>query len=108
MTVENAKKMFAAEISEFLADEFLRHCEQKRYLKFGAIEGALKTFMVLDSDLQVQLMASDLSIEDAKQIIHESIIDSQISKFLDALSDAEKQKVLADAKAYKGKVSQKT
>ena len=49
MMEKNSKKMFSAEISEGIADEFLRHCEDRRYLKWGAIEGALRLFMALAS-----------------------------------------------------------
>ena len=85
--MENAKKMFSAEISEGVADEFLRHCEQRRYLKFGAIEGALKGFMVLPPELQVAIMSAD---EDADiyAILMEGLVDAEIARELDQLGPA--------------------
>ena len=97
--MENAKKMFSAEISEGIADEFLRHCENRRYLKWGAIEAALRCFMVLPPELQVAIMSAEENVN-VYAILTEGLVDAEIVRELDQLGPAADEflKLLKQAK----------
>jgi hypothetical protein len=97
--------MFGAEISDTLADEFLQHCEQKRYLKFGAIEGALRAFMALPAELQVRLMSNKFT-GNIYQLLVEGLVDVELAREL-AKMGSDKQEFLALVRQAKAKVSRK-
>jgi hypothetical protein len=67
-----------------VADKFLRHCEERRYLKFGAIEGSLRVFMALPPEIQVCVMSAN-GCNDIYQCLVKGLLDVELRKELEKL-----------------------
>lgn len=86
------QKSFNVDIDEKISDAFSAQVEQQGYVKYRAIEGALRVFMSLPLELQSQFISND--IDDVYTTLVRGLVDAEIQKHLDELGPA-KEKFLA-------------
>lgn len=69
---EPGQKNFSGNINEPLSDKFTQQAEDRGYTKYRAIEGALRCWLALPSDIQVKLM----ELKNSELLTMDEIIDS--------------------------------
>ena len=75
------------------------------------VGGAMLVWMALEPDLRHRAREFSIkpnirnSVEKMKKILRQSIVNVEIQRFLDTLSDKQRAQLLADMKASKGKLS---
>ena len=99
------KRSFNVDVGEKLSDAFSAQVNDRGYTKYRAIEGALRAFMALPAELQVQLMSND--IQDVSKVLVEHLLDAETLKFLESLSPKSRQMTLEKLKEARAEVSRK-
>ena len=99
------RKSFGGEVSEKLADAFIEYCDQRGLTKYRAIEGALRAFMALPPEVQVELMSNN--DKNALEILTTAFRDADAEDFLRSLKPADRTKVISLAKQAQKIASQK-
>ena len=96
------KKSFSVDVDEELSDAFTGQVDVRGYTKYRAIEGALRVFMALPPELQVELMGNFKDLTKVSELISNFYRDSDVKEFLNSLKPEDRNKVLSIAKqAYK-------
>lgn len=90
------KKPFTVDINEKVSDAFSAQVEQRGFTKYRAIEGALRAFMVLPADLQVELIGNE--IPDVLCLIREKLLDADLISRLGKLAPEQRSQLVALAK----------
>ena len=90
----NAQKNFNVNVSEKLSDAFSAQVDERGYTKYRAVEGALRAFIALPAELQVQLISNAKSESDVYAMLVRGLVETEIAKHLDDLGPA-KEKFLA-------------
>ena len=95
---------FNQDIDEKTGQEFSAQTEERGYTKYRAVEGALRAFMALPSEVQVQLMSSNET--DAYAILIHGLLDAELAKELQQMGPKKKE-FLALVRQAIAKVSRK-
>jgi len=101
---EMSQKSFGVSIEEKLADEFTEWLAKHGVVKYRAIEGALRAFMVLPPELRNKLITNDVT--DVYSLLVEGLVDQEIQKHLEKLGPAKNEFLRLLKQAIK-KTSQK-
>ena len=101
------KKIFSAELSEQILDEFTEYVADRGYVKYRCVEAAMRVFMALPSEAQVHLMRDSSGLGDVKQYVTEKLLDAALVQLLSELSPQDRLSLIGDAKKTSKKVSRK-
>ena len=95
---------FNQDIDEKTGQEFSAQAEERGYTKYRAVEGALRAFMALPSEVQVRLMSTNET--DAYAILLHGLVDAELAKEIESLGPSKKE-FLALVRQAIAKVSRK-
>lgn len=90
------KKPFTVDVDDDVSEAFSDQIEVRGYIKYRAIEGALRAFMALPPELQVQLMNNNVS--DVSHLIKEKLLDADLVSRLGKLTSEQRNQLVALAK----------
>ena len=99
------KKSFNVDIDDKLSDRFSAQVEERGYTKYRAIEGALRAFIAMPAELQVQLMGNQIS--DVLQLMKEKLLDADLIQRLEKLTPDQRDQLVLLAKKGAKIASQK-
>jgi len=94
------KKSFNVDVDSALSDAFSAQVDERGYTKYRAIEGALRAYMAMPTELQVRLISAT-STDDIYTMLVELLLEAEILHRLDGLGPAKAQflEMLSTAKA---------
>jgi len=101
----NERKSVGIDINVELSNAFSEQLEERGYIKYRAVEGAIRAFMALPPELQVEIMSKPNN--DIYEILTVAFRDKDAQDFLSSLKPADRKKVLALAKEALKSVSQR-
>ncbi len=99
------KKTLSTEMSGNILDEFNEFVASNGYVKYRAVEAAMRAFMALPAEARVALMNDKVSQEHDLAIIADTVVDSQLAILLRPLPMKQKEQVLLSAKELRQKAS---
>ena len=101
------KKTFSTEMSGAILDEFNSYVVQHGYVKYRAVEAAMKAFMAFPPDVQSALMQESKNQKGILNLIANGIIDKQILSQITHLLPEQKGHLFQEIKQLRAKVSRK-
>lgn len=90
------EKNISAYVNPKVAEEFSEQSEERGYVKRKAIEGALKVFLSLPSEVQVAVMESRNS--GVYKILIQKLRDIELTRNVEALSPEQRLVLIESAK----------
>jgi hypothetical protein len=90
------KKPFTVDCDEQLSELFSKQVEERGFTKYRAVEGALRAFIALPKELQVELMNNQIS--DVSQLIKEKLLDADLLEKMRKLTPEQRNQVVFLAK----------
>lgn len=98
------KKTFSVDVDDELSERFSAQVEERGQIKYRALEGAIRAWLVLPKAVQADLMSNGVN---AEKLLTDTFQNIALTEYLEKLSPAQKSHALALAKEGAKKISQK-